>query len=55
MAPAVTVSRPWRVPGWDGAKVTRTEQVELAARVAVQLVVSVKSPVRVRARAKCVT
>ena len=48
----MTLRMPSRVPGWDGAKVMTTEQVELAARVAVQLVVSVKSPARARAKAK---
>jgi hypothetical protein len=51
-APAVTERRPWRVPGCEGAKVRSTVQVELPARVAGQLVVSVKSPVGARVRAK---
>ncbi len=50
--PAVTERIPWRVPGCDGAKVRRTVQVLLAGRVAGQLVVSAKSPVRATVRAK---
>src|SRR5580704_12929183 len=50
--PAVMESRPWRVPDCDGAKVRRTTQVALAGRLAGQLVVSVKSPVSARVRAK---
>ena len=42
------------MPGWEGAKVRMTVQVVVAARVAGQLVVSVKSPVRVRVRGKAV-
>src|SRR5271168_1926342 len=41
--PAVMERRPWRVPGWDGAKVTSTVQVVLPGRVAGQSVASVKS------------
>ena len=40
------------MPGWDGAKVMRAVQLPLPGRVAGQLVVEVKSPVRTRARAK---
>src|SRR6202522_527001 len=36
--PAVTERMPWRVPGWEGAKVRRTTQMALPARVAGQLV-----------------
>src|SRR5277367_1404233 len=50
--PAVTLRRPWRVPGCEGAKVRRTVQVLLPGRVAGQSVVSVKSPARARVRAK---
>src|ERR1700679_1325133 len=50
--PAVTESRPWRVPGCDGAKVRRTAQVLLPGRMAGQLVVEVKSPVTASVRAK---
>src|ERR1700680_4754601 len=32
--PAVAERRPWRVPGCEGAKVIRTEQVLLPGRVA---------------------
>ena len=49
---AVTERMPWRFPGCDGAKLRRTVQVELPGRVGRQLVVSVKSPVRARVRAK---
>ena len=52
LLPAVTESRPWRVPGCEGAKVMSAVQVLLPGRVAGQLVVSVKSPVRERLRAK---
>src|SRR5580698_4635791 len=48
--PAVTESRPWRVPDCEGAKVMRAVQVLLPGRVAGQLVVSVKSPVRASVR-----
>ena len=51
-APVETVRRPWRVPGCDGAKVRETVQMPPAVRMAGQLVVSVKSPVRVRDRSK---
>ena len=51
-APAVTASRPWRAPGCDGAKVKTTLQELPPAKVAVQLVVSVKSPVRTSESAK---
>ena len=50
--PAVTESKPWRVPGCDGAKVMSAVQVLLPGRIAGQSVVSVKSPVRARVRAK---
>jgi hypothetical protein len=40
------------VPGCEGAKVMRTVQDALPGRVAGQLVVSVKSPVRPRVRVK---
>src|SRR5580704_10741424 len=50
--PAVTERRPWRVPGCEGAKVIRTVQVLLPGRMAGQSVVSVKSPMRARAREK---
>ena len=49
---AVTERRPWRVPGCEGAKVMRVVQVLLPGRMAGQLVVSVKSPVMARVRAK---
>src|ERR1700680_1839133 len=50
--PAVTLSRPWRVPGCEGAKVIRAVQVPLPGRRAGQSVVSVKSPGRARVRAQ---
>src|SRR5206468_3794639 len=50
--PAVTLRRPWRVPGCEGAKVIRAVQVLLPGSRAGQSVVSVKSPVRARLRAK---
>src|ERR1700733_5515734 len=40
------------MPGCEGAKVKRTEQVALPGRSAGQLVVKVKSPVRPRVRGK---
>src|ERR1700733_4861687 len=52
LVPAVTESKPWRVPGCDGAKVMSAVQVLLPVRIAGQSVVSVKSPVRARVRAK---
>lgn len=52
LVPKVTDSRPWRVPGWEGAKARMTVQVLLPGRVTGQSVVSVKSPVRARVRAK---
>ena len=42
------------MPGCDGAKLKRTLQEALPARVAAQLVVSVKSPVSARVSAKAV-
>ena len=50
--PAVTLRSPWRVPGCEGAKVTRTVHVLLPGRSAGQSVVSVKSPVTERVRLK---
>jgi len=47
-----TVRRPWRVPGCEGAKVRETVQMVPAVRMEGQLLVSVKSPVRVRERVK---
>ncbi len=52
LVPEVTESRPWRVPGCEGAKVMRTVQVVLPGRVAGQSVVKVKSPVRAKVRGK---
>jgi hypothetical protein len=50
--PAVKLRRPWRVPGCDGAKVRSAVQVLLPGSRAGQSVVSVKSPVTARLRAK---
>ena len=50
--PAVTLRRPWRVPGCEGAKVMSAVQVLLPGSRSGQSVVSVKSPVRERLRAK---
>src|SRR5882757_3171571 len=50
--PAMTDRRPCRVPGCEGAKVINAVQVLLPGRRAGQSVVLVKSPVRVRLRAK---
>src|ERR1017187_4350430 len=45
-------SSPWRVPGWDGAKVRTTLHEAPPASVAPQFVVSVKSPVSTSESAK---
>src|SRR6266700_3482791 len=51
-APAVTERRPWRVPGAEGAKARVTVQMTPPARTEGQLVVSVKSPERLKERVK---